>query len=202
VANGKARVPSEVHADDPLHWFAIKRSTLAAALVFTAPGIPMLFQGQEFLQGGWFQDTVPLDWDRTEEYRGIVRLYRDLILLRRNVHGHTRGLTGQGLLTHHVNDPDNVLAFQRWDRHGPGDDVVVLANFSNAVREGYRVGFPVAGTWQVRLNTASRSYHPDFTDVGGHRIDAVDEAYDDLPASGFVDLGPYSVLVLSQDPEA
>ena len=28
--------------------------------MFTAPGIPMLFQGQEVLQGDWFQDTVPL----------------------------------------------------------------------------------------------------------------------------------------------
>jgi 1,4-alpha-glucan branching enzyme len=32
-------------------WYARKRSTLAAAMVFTAPGIPMLFQGQEFLEG-------------------------------------------------------------------------------------------------------------------------------------------------------
>jgi len=201
VANGKARVPSEVHADDPENWFALKRSTLAAALVFTSPGIPMLFQGQEFLQGGWFQDTVPLDWDKTEEYRGILRLYRDLVRLRRNLDGTTRGLTGQGLLTHHVNDPDNVLAFQRWYDHGPGDDVVVLANFANEIRRGYRVGFPVAGLWQVRLNTAWRGYHPEFTDVGNAAVEAVPAAYDDLPASGLVDLGPYSVLILSQDPE-
>ena len=36
-------------------WAAQKRSTLGAALMFTAPGIPMLFQGQEFLEGEWFQ---------------------------------------------------------------------------------------------------------------------------------------------------
>ena len=41
----------------------------------------MLFQGQEFLEGGWFRDTVPVDWDKREEFRGIVRLYRDLIRL-------------------------------------------------------------------------------------------------------------------------
>ncbi len=29
-------------------WYAKKRSTLGAALVLTAPGIPMLFMGQEF----------------------------------------------------------------------------------------------------------------------------------------------------------
>ena len=52
VANGKARVPQEIAPGDPTHCSAQKRSTLAAALVFTAPGIPMLFQGQEFLEGG------------------------------------------------------------------------------------------------------------------------------------------------------
>ncbi len=199
VANGKARVPSEIDGGDPENWFAVKRSTLAAALVFTAPGIPMIFQGQEFLQGGWFQDTVPLDWDKTDEYRGILRLYRDLILLRRNVHGTTRGLTGQGLLTYHVNDADNFVAFQRWADHGPGDDVVVLCNFANVIREGYQVGFPVAGEWQVRLNTAWRGYSPDFTDVGGSVVTAEAGDYDGLPASGHVTIGPYSVLVLSQD---
>ena len=49
----------------------------------------MLFQGQEFLEGGWFRDTVPLDWDQSDEFRGIVRLYRDLIRLRLNRDGFT-----------------------------------------------------------------------------------------------------------------
>ena len=51
VANGKARIPHEIAPGDPSHLAAQKRSTLGAALMFTAPGIPMLFQGQEFLAG-------------------------------------------------------------------------------------------------------------------------------------------------------
>lgn len=202
VANGRARVPSEIDHGDPENWFALKRSTLAAALVFTAPGIPMLFQGQEFLQGGWFQDTVPLDWDKTDEYRGILRLYRDLVRLRRNLDGATRGLTGHGLFTYHVNDADNFIAYQRWADHGPGDDVVVLANFAHDVKGDYQVGFPSPGEWKIRLNTAWRGYSPDFTDVGGTAVVAEPGAYDGLPASGRVQIGPYSVLVLSQDPPA
>jgi 1,4-alpha-glucan branching enzyme len=54
---------------------------LAAAIVIGFPSVPMIFQGQEFLSGGWFQDSQPLDWDQQKEYRGFVRLYRDLILL-------------------------------------------------------------------------------------------------------------------------
>ena len=100
VANGKARVPYEINKDDATGWHAQKRSTLAAALVFTAPGIPMLFQGQEFLEGEWFRDDVPLDWDLSREFRGIVRLYRDLIALRLDRRGVTRGLRGQGVQVH------------------------------------------------------------------------------------------------------
>ena len=96
VANGKARVPYEINRDDATGWHSQKRSTLAAALVFTAPGIPMLFQGQEFLEGGWFRDDVPLDWDLCREFRGIVRLYRDLIALRLDRRGADPGAAGAG----------------------------------------------------------------------------------------------------------
>jgi 1,4-alpha-glucan branching enzyme len=61
VASGKARVPQEVNPKNAKCWYSQKRSTLAAAMVFTAPGIPMLFQGQEFLEGNYFRDTVPVD---------------------------------------------------------------------------------------------------------------------------------------------
>ena len=72
-----------------------KRSTLGAAMVFTAPGIPMIFQGQEFLEDKFFQDSVPLDWTKRTTYAGIHALYRDLIRLRRNWFNQTRGLGGQ-----------------------------------------------------------------------------------------------------------
>ena len=41
IANGKARVASEIDPQNPDSWFAQKRTTLAAALVLTSPGIPM-----------------------------------------------------------------------------------------------------------------------------------------------------------------
>jgi len=145
VANGQARVPQEINPQDPKGWYAQKRSTLAAAMVFTAPGIPMLFQGQEFLEGGWFRDTLPIDWDQRDEFRGIVRLYRDLIRLRLNRDGFTRGLCGQFTQVYHLTDERKVIAFHRWDRGGPADDVVVVANFSHEPQDGHVIGFPAAG---------------------------------------------------------
>jgi 1,4-alpha-glucan branching enzyme len=202
VANGKARVPQEINPGDPTDFFAQKRSTLAAALVFTAPGIPMLFQGQEFLQGEWFRDDVPLDWHQRDEYHGIVNLYRDAINLRLNRQGLTRGLTGQHLHIYHLNEAQNMIAFRRWEEGGPGDDVVVVANFALAAKENYQIGFPAEGTWRLRFNSDAKIYSDDFSNFASHDVTAKAGDYDGLPASGEVAIGPYTLLIFSQEPGA
>lgn len=198
VANGRARVPHEIWPGNAGSWFSRKRSTLGAALVFTAPGIPMIFQGQELLEDEWFRDVDPVDWTKLETYAGVHALYRDLIHLRR-ASPHTRGLRGHRVNVHHVNNTDKVLAFHRWDAGGPGDDVVVALNFSTRPRSGYRVGFPRAGQWRVRLNSDWRGYSPDYDDHPG--LDAIADGgpWDGMPSSAELGVGPYSFLVLSQD---
>lgn len=197
VANGQARVPEEVDPDDPTGYWAQKRSTLGAALVLTSPGIPMLFQGQEFLEGGWFRDTVALDWSQDASFHGIVRLYRDLIRLRLNRDGHSAGLTGSGLNVFHDNEAANVLAFQRWRDHGPGDDVVVVVNLSNDTFGDYRIGFPTGGSWKLLLNSDAKLYSDAFGDNESFDVTAEDESYDGFGASAEISIAPYSVLVYS-----
>jgi 1,4-alpha-glucan branching enzyme len=200
VANGKARVPHEIAPDDPHNWFAQKRSTLAAALVFTAPGMPMLFQGQEFLQGEWFSDTLPLDWELSDNYRGIVRMYRDLIRLRLNRQGVSRGLCGQHIEVYHVNEQAKMIAFQRWDQGGPGDSVVIVASFANQVQPAYRIGFPSAGLWQLRFNSDWSGYSEDFSGPASSSVEAEALECDGLAYSAEISTGAYSVLIFSQEP--
>ena len=210
VANGKSRVASEIDPDHPDSWAAQKRTTLAAALMFTAPGIPMLFQGQEFLEDGWFQDSVPLDWHKSEEFVGLVRMYRDLIQLRLNRLGTTRGLTGSGLNTFHQNQAENIIAYHRWHQGGPGDDVIVVVNLSHLAHENYQLGFPSPGTWRLRINSDWNGYSRAFGNqacsdvVAGteHQEDLQDGTHikrDGFPAVGTIRIGSYSVLVFSQD---
>lgn len=199
VANGHSRVPEEIwngHADS---WFARKRSTLGAALVLTAPGIPMLFQGQEFLENGYFQDTVPLDWSKSNTFAGIHRLYRDLIRLRRNWNDRTRGLRGQHINVHHINNLDKVLAFHRWENGGPGDDVIIVANFADKSYDAYALGLPQPGLWRVRFNSDWQGYSHDFGNHLGYDTFAENGAQDRMSFHANVGIGPYSVLILSQD---
>ena len=206
VANGKARVPEEISSGNADSFFAKKRSTLGAALLFTTPGIPMLFQGQEFLESGWFDDHVPLDWQKAQANAGILRLYHDLIALRRNLPGQVRGLQGPNVNVFNTNNADKVVAYHRWENGGPGDDVIVVTNFSHRLLDGYTIGLPRAGRWRVRFNSDDHAYDESF---GGHccpdviAAPARDEAhtFDGMPCLGNVTLAPYSALILSQDRE-
>jgi 1,4-alpha-glucan branching enzyme len=199
VANGHARVPEEIWPGNAGSWFSRKRSTLGAALVFTAPGIPMIFQGQEFLEDRYFRDSAPLDWTKLDTYAGINALYRDLIRLRRNWFNQTRGLRGQQINVHHVNNTEKVIAFHRWENGGPGDDVVIVANFANRSYDSYALGFPRAGGWRVRFNSDWRGYGADFGDQPGYDTWADSDSRDGMPFQANVGVGPYSVLILSQD---
>jgi 1,4-alpha-glucan branching enzyme len=199
VANGRARVPEEIWPGKVDSWFSKKRSTLGAALVLTAPGIPMLFQGQELLEDRWFQDKDPIDWARTEDEHGIFRMYRDLIALRRNRSGVTRGLCGQNIHIFHFNDEAKLLAFHRWDQQGPTDSVVVVVNMTNQNRDGVRLGFPRAGGWKTRFNSDSYKYDPNFYNHPTPDVETHEEGADGLPCSGEISIGPYTVVIFSQE---
>jgi 1,4-alpha-glucan branching enzyme len=198
VANGRARLPQDISPHDPGDWFARKRSTLGACLVMTTPGIPMLFQGQEFLEDEWFRDVDPLDWSKKERFSGIFAMSRDLIRLRRNWWDDSRGLRGDHVHVFHVNHADKVVAFHRWDRGGPGDDVVVVANFANRSHDGYRVGLPRGGPWRVRFNGDWQGYGPDFGGQASYDTWGHDVPWDGLRYSGEVGLGAYAAVILTQ----
>lgn len=199
VMNGRARVPHDVNPQNAASWESQKRSTLGGALVFTAPGIPMIFQGQEFLEDGWFVDTDPLDWSKLERFPGIHRMYRDLVHLRRNLCGTTRGLRGRNVQVHHVNDAGKVVAFHRWWAGGPGDDVIVVANFANRAYDEYRVGVPRDGEWKVRFNGDWNGYSPDFGSHPSWHAEAEDIPWDGMPFSIGIGLGPYTAIIFSQN---
>ena len=115
------------------------------------------------------------------------------------LHDHTRGLRGQHVNAFHVNDRDKLIAYHRWDRGGPRDDVVVVANFANRAYDSYTLGFPRAGAWRVRFNSDWRGYGPDFGDRPGFDATASALPMHGLPARASIGVGPYSALILSQD---
>lgn len=160
----------------------------------------MIFQGQEFLEDDWFHDQDPIDWTKKDRFAGIVQLYKNLISLRVNRDGRTKGLSGQEISVYHINEKDKMMAYHRWESAGPHDSVVVVVNFSTQPRGDYVIGLPAAGEWVVRFNSDSRYYDGEFGDFGSHSVETGGSVKDGLPAQGTISVAPYSALILSQEP--
>jgi 1,4-alpha-glucan branching enzyme len=195
------RLPALIDKGNSESVFAKRRSTLAAAIVLTSPGIPMLFQGQEMLDTKTFDFfTAPaIDWTRTERFKGIVQLHKDLIALRRNVAGKTGGLTLQNVNVFHADGQNKTLAYHRYGNGGPRDDVVVVVNLSNQPFNALNIGFPRGGKWSVRFNSGAKIYDPEFNNGDSFDATANQGQRDGLNFNANVGIGPYSVVILSQD---
>ncbi len=195
AAKGAQRFPAEIAPSDPFGYLARKKSTLGAALAFVAPGIPMVFQGQELLEDQLFSTTNGMDWAKATNYPGIVRLYRDLAGLRRNRGGTTAGLAGEIAIAALTNN-GTLLQVRRGIAGQPADDVFVLANFSATNLAGYWLDFPATNVWHVHFNSDSNAYSPDFLNRGSTTVFVWPDG------RGDVSIAPWSVLVLSRRPPA
>jgi 1,4-alpha-glucan branching enzyme len=146
------------HPSDPRSWFGRSRARVATALSLTAPGIPMLFMGQEFLEDKQWSDNFEARKDLLLNWGGLdrgdkqmldhLRFTRELLNLRRQ----QPALRGQGFRVVHAHDQDRVIAFHRWVE-GEGRDIIVVAHLSTFNRFGYRIGFPGGGEWREIFNS-------------------------------------------------
>jgi len=192
--NNGTRLATAIDSSNPASYLARKLSTLGATLVFTAPGVPMIFQGQEMLDNLQFSSSRPVNWSKTNTYGGIVQLYGDLIRLRRNLDGYAPGLKGDQCTVYRADDASKLVAYRRW-KTATSNDVVVVGNFAGVSRTNYTLQFPRAGKWYVHFNSDSTTYGSDYGNIGSETVTA-----SGTPAVGNLTVGPYSALILSQVP--
>ena len=193
--NGGVRLVTAIDPPTPNSYRARKLSTLGAVVTLTAPGVPMIFQGQEMLENQAFSSGRSVDWSKTNTYRYIVALYRDLISARRNLQGYTPGLEGNQCSLLSVDNVNKLVAFHRRKSAAPNQDAVIVAHFANSTLNNYVLNFPSAGNWYVQFNSDSTNYGPDYGNIGSSVVNASGN-----PAAAAITIGPYSALILSQVP--
>ncbi len=187
------RLPTAIDPVTPNSYRARKLSTLGSAITLTAPGVPMIFQGQEMLENQQFNSGRNVDWSKTNTYSYIVQFYHDLISARRNLQGLTPGLEGDRCTVLAVDNIKKLVAFNRWNSANPNQSTVVVGNFTTNILNNYTLTFPSAGNWYVQLNSDSTTYGPDYGNIGGPVVTASGS-----PATGNITIGSYSALILSQ----
>ncbi len=156
-AGRSPRIAALADGSNHRSWYARSRSRFATALLLTAPGIPQLFMGQEFLEDKpWDTDANGPDllwWAGLNSGidRAMVdhlRFTQDAIRLRLA----QPALRGDNVHPYYVSDGDRVLAFHRW-LEGAGQDVIVVGTLAEATWWNYQLGFPSAGLWREVFNS-------------------------------------------------
>jgi 1,4-alpha-glucan branching enzyme len=198
------RIPKLADPSNPHSWFARSRSRVAMGLCLTAPGIPMLFMGQEFLEDKQWSDNLDVHpelliyWDGLSaadpSMRDFLRFTRELIRLR----WQCPALRGEGFRVVQVHDANRVLAFHRWVPN-EGHDVLVVASLANFHRFDYRIGFPAASRWHEAFNSDvyDNWVNPQIVGNGGE-VFAERSPLDGFDCSASIVLPANSLLVFSR----
>lgn len=159
------------------------------------PGKKLLFMGQEFAQGREWNHSQSLDWHLLDlpQHQGIQNLVRDLNrVYRENPALHVNDCRPEGFDWIEGGDKENsVFAWVRKGREGDAP-VVAVVNMT-PVERPYRLGLPMAGTWQEILNTDAGAYGgQDRGNLGG--VTAEPTAWHGQAQSALLTLPPLSAL--------
>jgi len=198
----KPRVSALADPSNARSWYARSRSRVANGLLLTAPGIPMFFMGQEFLEDKYWSDSPNffadslIHWDGLAGDRAMqdhLRFCQDLIRVRKAL----PALTGDPIRVFHVHNDNRVIAFHRWIE-GRGDDVVVVASLRESTWYAYDLGFPRAGAWREVFNSDVYDgwVNPRAAGNGG-RIDASGPPMHGFAASASIVVPANSILVFA-----
>lgn len=203
AGNQQPRIPALADASDHRSWYARSRSRWATGLLFTAPGVPMLFMGQDFLEDKlWTDDGNDRDhliwWDGLKTDRAMsdfLRFTRELIALRKRTPALRRGSVN----VFHVHNHNRVLAFHRWI-DGVGRDVVVVANLNESTWWGYQIGFPQSGWWREVFNSDVYDHWVNPQVAGnGDGVHANGPPMHGLPASALVVIPANGFVVFARE---
>jgi 1,4-alpha-glucan branching enzyme len=174
---------------------------LFLAFMWTHPGAKLLFMGAEFGQWDEWDEAAGLTWDLLDRpahaalngwVRSLNETYRAMPAL------HALDTDPSGFQWLDVHDADrSVLAYVRRAPE-PDDFIAVVLNFSDSAWEGYRLGVPSSGTYDVVLDSDDAT----FGGRGRTRVhgEAEDVAYLENPASLRMDLAPRSAVLLRRRP--
>jgi 1,4-alpha-glucan branching enzyme len=197
------RIPRLADGSNARSWYARSRSRVATALLLTAPGVPQLFMGQEFLEDKQWDDDPKgpaLIW-----WQGLdagdkamvdhLRFTQDVIHLR----WAQPALRGDAIRVFHLHDQNRVIAFHRWLEQA-GRDVIVVASLNESTWYGYAIGFPAAGRWVEVFNSDVYDNWVNPIVAGNHgAIEASGAPMHGFAASSAIVIPANGVVVFARD---
>jgi len=158
VVYGKGSLLRKMPGDD---WQRMANLRLLFGYMFTHPGKKLIFMGGEFAQWNEWNHETSLDWhlldnpmhSMTRHWVGdLNRVYRSEPAL------HLLDNSPEGYRWIDHSDYDNsILSYVRLSGT-PGEEILVVCNFTPVARYDYHAGVPTGGTWKEILNSDAEMY--------------------------------------------
>jgi 1,4-alpha-glucan branching enzyme len=168
VVHGKGPLIARMPGDE---WQRFANLRLLYACMYTHPGTKLLFMGCEFGQTREWNADDSLHWDllQFKPHQGIQQWVKALNSAYKTLpalYERSFGSDGYQWIDHGDHN-NSVLSFIR---HGnsPGDELVIVINLTPRPHENYRIGAPMAGFYQLILNSDDPQYFGSGFPVAAH----------------------------------
>jgi 1,4-alpha-glucan branching enzyme len=159
VVHGKGSLLGKMPGDP---WQKFANLRLLFAYMYAQPGKKLLFMGAEFAQSSEWGHDRSLDWHllQFEPHQGVRRLVADLNRMYREepaLHAFDDHPSGFEWIDCHDAEK-SVLSFVRKSTEPVPSHILAVFNFTPVPRHNYRVGVPLAGSWEEVLNSDATKY--------------------------------------------
>ncbi|HQZ24402.1 MAG TPA: 1,4-alpha-glucan branching protein GlgB [Flavobacterium sp.] len=158
VVYGKKSIAGRMPGDE---WQKFANLRLLYGYMFMHPGAKLLFMGSEFGQSAEWNFEGSLDWHllQYDFHEGVKKAITDLNTLYKTQPAlHEKQFSPEGF--EWINYSDHQNAVMTFIRKGnkPKDDVIVVCNFTQVVRQNYRIGLPKKGKLTEIFNSDATVY--------------------------------------------
>ncbi|MCO6487492.1 MAG: 1,4-alpha-glucan branching protein GlgB [Phaeodactylibacter sp.] len=202
VVHGKGSLIQRMPGDE---WQRFANLRLLFGYMFTHPGTQLLFMGGEFGQTSEWNIEKGLEWWLTEfdYHSGMQKWIKELNQYYRNAPALVeKQFSPEGFQwIDHGDYQNSSLSYLRYgnDKEKP---VAVICNFTPVVRENYKVGLPLAGTWKEVLNSDREEYGGSGAVQNKGALKTVQETWHGRPYNVSLNLPPLGIVVLELDRKA
>jgi len=158
VVYGKKSIAGRMPGDE---WQKFANLRLLYGYMFMHPGAKLLFMGSEFGQSAEWNFEGSLDWHLLQYnfHEGIKKTITNLNALYKSQPAlHEKQFSPEGFEWINYSDHQNaVMSFIR-KGNKPKDDVIVVCNFTQVVRQNFRIGLPKKGKLTEIFNSDTLVY--------------------------------------------
>ncbi len=158
VVHGKGSLLGKMPGDE---WQKFANLRLMLTYMFTHPGTKLLFMGAEIAQSAEWNHDRSLDWHLLDYdfHRGVQDLVRDLNAFYKAENAlFEYAFDQRGFQWIDYGDRENSVMIYQRQANAKEELIIVICNFTPAVRYLYRVGVPYRGQWKEVFNSDDKKY--------------------------------------------